>query len=87
MQVASFEFWQWAGPARALQHSVLADVSSLMDVGMVLGAGAMAAAGGALRRQSWPDGRQLAAAALGGILMGIGARFGFGCDLFLKTQI
>ena len=81
VQVASFEFWQWAGPARALQHSVLADVSSLMDVGMVLGAGAMAAAGGALRRQSWPDGRQLAAAALGGILMGIGARLGFGCNI------
>ena len=79
--VASFEFWQWAGPARALQHSVLADVSSLMDVGMVLGAGAMAAAGGALRRQSWPEGRQLVAAALGGIMMGIGARLGFGCNI------
>ena len=41
----------------------------------------MAAAGGALRRQSWPEGRQLVAAALGGIMMGIGARLGFGCNI------
>jgi len=79
--VDSFAFWQWPGPRRALEHSVLADVSSLMDFGMVLGAGAMAAAGGALRRQTWPDARQLAGAALGGILMGIGARLGFGCNI------
>jgi hypothetical protein len=37
--VGDFTFWQWAGPRRALTHSVLADVSSLMDVGMVIGAG------------------------------------------------
>ena len=79
--VDSFAFWQWAGPRRALDHSVLADVSSLMDFGMVLGAGAMAAAGGGLRRQDWPPARQLVGAALGGILMGIGARLGFGCNI------
>ena len=49
--VDSFAFWQWAGPRRALQHSVLADVSSLMDIGMILGAGAMAASAGGLRRR------------------------------------
>ena len=79
--VDSFAFWQWAGPRRALQHSVLADVSSLMDIGMILGAGAMAASAGGLRRQDWPDTRQLLGAALGGILMGIGARLGFGCNI------
>ena len=79
--VDSFAFWQWPGPRRALDHSVLADVSSLMDFGMVLGAGAMAAAGGGLRRQTWPQARQLVAAALGGILMGVGARLGFGCNI------
>ena len=79
--VDGFAFWQWPGPRRALDHSVLADVSSLMDFGMVLGAGAMAAAGGALRRQDWPPARQLVGAALGGVLMGIGARLGFGCNI------
>ncbi|MGB2160220.1 MAG: YeeE/YedE thiosulfate transporter family protein, partial [Candidatus Puniceispirillaceae bacterium] len=79
--VGDFAFWQWAGPQRALAHSVLADVSSLMDIGMVIGAGLLAAIGGGLRRQSWPSSRQLVAAALGGILMGIGARLAFGCNI------
>ena len=79
--VENFAFWQWPGPRRALEHSVLADVSSLMDFGMVLGAGAMAAVSGGLRRQDWPPFRQLVGAALGGVLMGIGARLGFGCNI------
>ena len=79
--VGDFTFWQWAGPQRALTHSVLADVSSLMDIGMIIGAGLLAAVGGGLRRQSWPSPRQLVAAALGGILMGIGARLAFGCNI------
>lgn len=79
--VENYAFWQWPGPRRALEHSVLADVSSLMDVGMVLGAGAMAAVSGGLRRQDWPPFRQLVGAALGGVLMGIGARLGFGCNI------
>jgi len=79
--VDSLAFWQWAGPRRALEHSVLADVSSLMDFGMILGAGALAASAGGLRCQDWPSARQLAGAALGGILMGIGARLGFGCNI------
>ena len=79
--VENYAFWQWPGPRRALEHSVLADVSSLMDFGMVLGAGAMAAVSGGLRRQEWPPFRQLVGAALGGVLMGIGARLGFGCNI------
>ena len=78
--VENYAFWQWPGPRRALEHSVLADVSSLMDFGMVLGAGAMAAVSGGLR-QDWPPFRQLVGAALGGVLMGIGARLGFGCNI------
>ena len=79
--VENYAFWQWPGPRRALEHSVLADVSSLMDFGMVLGAGAMAAVSGGLRRQDWPPFRQLVGAALGSVLMGIGARLGFGCNI------
>jgi len=79
--VENYAFWQWPGPRRALEHSVLADVSSLMDFGMVLGAGAMAAVSGGLRRHDWPPFRQLVGAALGGVLMGIGARLGFGCNI------
>ena len=79
--VDSFTFWQWAGPARALNHSLLSDVSSLMNMGMVLGAAMVASASGQLTRQTWPSARQLLAAALGGVLMGIGARLSFGCNI------
>ena len=48
---------------------------------MLLGAGLLAALGGGLRGQGWPPARQLAAAAIGGVLMGIGARLGFGCNI------
>ena len=81
IDMTSFAFWQWPGPARALEHSVLADTSSLMNIGMVIGATAWAALGGGLRKQEWPNQRQLFAAALGGITMGIGARLAFGCNI------
>ena len=81
MPVENFAFWQWPGPARALGHSMLSDVSSLMNIGMVLGAAMLASVSGQLRQQSWPSGKQLLAAAIGGILMGIGARLSFGCNI------
>jgi uncharacterized membrane protein YedE/YeeE len=74
-------FWQWAGPRRALGDSVLSDTSSLTDLGMLLGAMAAAAAGKPFARGAWPPLASLAAAAIGGLLMGWGARLGFGCNI------
>jgi uncharacterized membrane protein YedE/YeeE len=81
MPIDQFTFWTWPGPQRALQHSVLSDTSSLMDFAMIIGAGLSAAATGAFAKSAWPNARQLQAAALGGILMGIGARLSFGCNI------
>jgi hypothetical protein len=78
--LSTSEFWQWPGPKRALADSVLSDTASLTDLGMLLGA--MAAA--ALRpfaRVPWPPLKSLVAAAIGGLLMGWGARLGFGCNI------
>lgn len=75
------EFWQWAGPKRALAESVLSDTSSLTDFGMIFGAMAAAAASRPFARGSWPPFKSLAAAAIGGLLMGWGARLGFGCNI------
>src|SRR4029079_11590507 len=72
------EFWQWAGPKRALGDSILSDTSSLTDLGMILGAMAAAAASAPFARNPWPPLKSLAAAALGGLLMGWGARLRFG---------
>jgi uncharacterized membrane protein YedE/YeeE len=75
------EFWQWAGPKFALQNSVLSDTSSLTDFGMILGAMAAAALRQPFARAPWPPLSSLLAAALGGLLMGWGARLGFGCNI------
>jgi hypothetical protein len=79
--LSQHEFWQWAGPKRALGDSVLSDTSSLTDLGMLFGAMAAAAATRPFARGAWPPARSLIAAALGGLLMGWGARIGFGCNI------
>ena len=75
------EFWQWPGPKRALAESILSDTSSLTDLGMIFGAMAAAAAAKPFARTAWPPARSLLAAAIGGLLMGWGARIGFGCNI------
>jgi uncharacterized membrane protein YedE/YeeE len=73
----------WQSPARAaeLHASVIQDVTSVMDIGIMLGA--LAAAGLAGRfapawRVPW---RSLAAAIVGGLMLGYGARIAYGCNI------
>jgi hypothetical protein len=81
LDLSNAEFWQWAGPKRALGDSILSDTSSLTDLGMILGAMAAAAASAPFARNPWPPLKSLLAAAVGGLLMGWGARLGFGCNI------
>jgi len=74
-------FWQWAGPKHALAESVLSDTSSLTDFGMLFGAMAAAAASKPFASAAWPPVKSLLAAGTGGLLMGWGARLGFGCNI------
>ena len=74
-------FWQWPGPKHALSESVLSDTSSLTDFGMLFGAMAAAAAAKPFAAAAWPPMKSLLAAAVGGLLMGWGARLGFGCNI------
>lgn len=74
-------FWQWPGPKRALTESVLSDTSSITDLGMLFGAMAAAAASKPFATGAWPPLKSVAAAAIGGLLMGWGARLGFGCNI------
>ncbi|MEP7029668.1 MAG: YeeE/YedE family protein [Pseudolabrys sp.] len=75
------EFWQWPGNKQALASSVLSDTSSLTDFGMIFGAMAAAAASHPYARAAWPPLKSLLAAVVGGLLMGWGARVGFGCNI------
>lgn len=83
VNMSQFEFWQWRYPASALKASVLTHITSVMNFGLLLGA--MLAAGMANRfneaSRKRPEGRQFLAAVLGGLLLGYGARLGFGCTI------
>ena len=79
--VASATYWSWDGPRAALTGSVLGQDSSLADIGMILGATTASAWAGGFRTQPWPEARGLIAAAIGGLLMGFGARLSFGCNI------
>ena len=81
MPMSDFAFWQWAGPEAALNHSVLANASSVLNIGMIIGAAMIASWSGGLRRQNYPPLKQIAAAIIGGLIMGIGARLSFGCNI------
>ncbi len=74
-------FWQWPGPKHALAESVLSDTSSLTNFGMIFGAMAAAAATKPFAAGTWPPMKSLMAAGIGGLLMGCGARLGFGCNI------
>ena len=74
-------YWSWEGPRQDLAGSLLAQDSSLMDIGFILGATLAAAWRGRFRAQPWPPARGMMAAASGGLLMGIGARLAFGCNI------
>lgn len=81
VDVAGTEFWSLDGPRQALAGSVLANHNSLMDTGLLLGALLAAAWHGVFRVQAPLGIRGLAGAAIGGLLMGVGARLSSGCNI------
>lgn len=76
---ASWPYWQ--GQEAALSASVFADPVSVMDFGLILGAMVAAMLAGKFRPVLSIPGRSLAAAMIGGLLLGIGARLGTGCNI------
>ncbi len=79
--VASWPYWAAPAQAAALRAPVAADVTSVMNFGIVLGA--LTASGLAGRfAPAWrvPAG-SAAAALIGGLLLGYGARIAFGCNI------
>jgi len=79
--VAGWEFWTWPAQAEALNSSVLADTVSVLNFGTILGAALAAALAGKFAPRVKVPLKSFAAAALGGILMGYGARLSFGCNI------
>jgi uncharacterized protein len=79
VDVAAWPYWQTR--SAELQASVFNDITSVMNFGIILGA--LTAAGLAGRfAPSWRvPARSLAAAVIGGLLLGYGARIAYGCNI------
>jgi len=81
VNVASWPYWQLPSNAAALRASILTDVTSVMDFGIM--AGALMAAGLAGRfAPLWNVPlRAVLAAIVGGLMLGYGARIAYGCNI------
>jgi uncharacterized membrane protein YedE/YeeE len=73
----------WQSPARAAewQAGILADPTSVMNFGIVLGALAAAGLAGRFAPVWRVPARSLLAAVIGGLMLGYGARIAYGCNI------
>ncbi len=78
---ATSSFWTGGFQQAALARSIVNDVTSVMDIGIVVGALTAAGLAGRFAPTLKLPGRSLAAAVIGGLLMGYGARLAFGCNI------
>jgi hypothetical protein len=74
-------FWSAGWGAELLAMPFLALPGTISNLGLLLGALLTAAATGTMRHRVPIGGRGAAAAVMGGLLMGIGARLSFGCNV------
>ena len=81
VNVAAWPYWASPAQAASLKASVIVDATTVMDVGIMLGALVAAACAGRFA-PAWrvPLG-SLAAAVVGGLLLGYGARIAYGCNI------
>jgi uncharacterized protein len=81
IDVAQWAYWQTPGNAKALASSVFADVTSVMDFGIIAGAMLAAALAGKFAPSLDIPLRSVLAAVVGGLLLGYGARVAYGCNI------
>jgi hypothetical protein len=77
----SWTYWSTPANAKALAAPVTQDVTSMMDIGIVLGAMAAAALAGRYAPVWKLPLRSLMAAVVGGLMLGFGARLAYGCNI------
>ena len=81
VDVGSWGFWQMPGNAKALAAPVSDDITSVMDIGIVLGALLAAGLAGRFAPSLKIPPRSLLAAVIGGLLLGYGSRLAYGCNI------
>ena len=81
IDVSSWSYWQLSYPAIALENSLLADPTTLSNLGIILGALIASALSGNFSNQTDINRKLFLAAMIGGFFMGYGARLAFGCNI------
>jgi uncharacterized membrane protein YedE/YeeE len=71
----------WVKQSKALAAPLREDITTVMDIGLMLGALAAAAAAGKFAPVWKLPVRSLAGAVVGGLLLGFGARMAYGCNI------
>lgn len=79
--VAYWLYWSGGYPEKALNQSVLADITSIMNFGIILGAMLAAALAGKYAPEGKLKSKRVLTAVIGGLLLGYGARLAFGCNI------
>lgn len=74
-------FWIQDFPRMALESSLGEDITSVMNIGIVVGASLAASLAGRMSVRRPPSRRGVIAALMGGILMGYGANLAYGCNV------
>jgi len=78
---ATSSFWSGGFQAATLVRPVLSDTTSVMNIGIVLGAFAAGSLAGEVRPTPRIKVMPLVTAVLGGLLLGYGARLAYGCNI------
>ena len=74
-------FWSGGFQQAALARSILADNTSVMNIGIVIGALAAGSLAGKVQPSLRIGARPFVAAVVGGLVMGYGARLAYGCNI------
>lgn len=81
VDVGSWPFWQVPANAKALAAPVWEDITTVMDIGIMLGAAVAAGLAGRFAPSLKIPTRSLIAAVIGGLLLGYGSRLAYGCNI------
>jgi uncharacterized membrane protein YedE/YeeE len=81
IDVTAWAYWQRPASLNSLNQSIFADVTSVMNIGIMLGALYAASLAGKFAPSFKLPWRSLLAAIIGGLLLGYGARIAYGCNI------
>ncbi len=81
IDITNWAYWQRPGLSNTLEQSIFTDITSVMNIGIMLGALLAAGLAGKFAPSFRIPLRSVVAAVIGGILLGYGARIAYGCNI------